>query len=138
PVHLAELRNRLHAALDAPDPSELHALLGELYLAINGLKSNVQHAGLPAVLKLCSALEGLIKKLVEQPALSSPSTTNAAAAALQLLEELCRDGCDPDLGSPPVSLLVVDDDPIARRAVSGALQLTFGRPENAESGEAAL
>ena len=32
----------------------------------------------------------------------------------------------------------MDDDPIARRATAGALQLAFGRPENADSGEAAL
>jgi len=34
--------------------------------------------------------------------------------------------------------LVVDDDPVARRAISGSLQATFGRPDSAESGEAAL
>ena len=80
----------------------------------------------------------MLKKLSERPALCSPSTTNATAAALELLEQLCRDGIDPDLAQPPVSLLVVDDDPIARRAVGGALQLVFGRPDAADSGEAAV
>jgi CheY-like chemotaxis protein len=32
----------------------------------------------------------------------------------------------------------VDDDPVTRRAISGSLQLVFGRPDSAESGEAAL
>src|SRR5205814_1065248 len=34
--------------------------------------------------------------------------------------------------------LVVDDDPISLRAISGGLQVLFGRPDTAESGEAAL
>jgi CheY-like chemotaxis protein len=34
--------------------------------------------------------------------------------------------------------LVVDDDPVARRAISGALQLALEKPESAESGEAAV
>lgn len=63
----------------------------------------------------------------------------AAAAALELFEELCgRAGANPDLAHPPVRILVVDDDPVARRAISGSIQLVFGRPDNAESGEAAL
>ena len=56
-----------------------------------------------------------------------------------MLNDLCAPGVKLDLAShPPIELLVVDDDLIARRAMVGALQTTFKRPENVESGEAAL
>jgi len=90
------------------------------------------------VSRLSAALEGLLKKLVEHPKLCTPSTLSAAAAALELLDDLCWTKSNPELAGPPVRLLVVDDDPVARRAVCGSLQLAFGRPESAESGEAAL
>src|SRR5205807_1994499 len=44
----------------------------------------------------------------------------------------------PDLRRPTPRLLVVDDDPVACRALSGALQLNFGKPASAASGETAL
>jgi CheY-like chemotaxis protein len=44
----------------------------------------------------------------------------------------------PNLDEPPVRILAVDDDPIARRTISNALQLCFGRPDCADSGEKAL
>src|SRR6266545_3796316 len=80
----------------------------------------------------------MLKKLMERPKLCTPSTLNAAGEALDLLDDLCWTGFNPDLADLPLRLLVVDDDPVALRAVCGSLQLAFGRPESAESGEAAL
>ena len=40
--------------------------------------------------------------------------------------------------APPIELLVVDDDLVARRVIVGALQTAFRRPENVESGADAL
>jgi len=42
------------------------------------------------------------------------------------------------LSSSPVRVLVVDDDPTSRLALSNAIQLTFSRPETASSGDTAL
>ena len=57
---------------------------------------------------------------------------------MDLLQELCRSGTEPDLAAPPLRILVVDDDLIARRAFAGAVQVAFGRPDSAPNGETAL
>lgn len=100
--------------------------------------AQAEQAQLEAAFRLGSALESILKKLIEQPKSWTPSTVQTAAAALDLLLDLCRIGANPDLAQPPVQILVVDDDPVARRAISGSLQLGFGRPDSVESGEAAL
>jgi CheY-like chemotaxis protein len=138
PNHLGEFRLRLRDLVTTPDPAATQDLLGDLYVSMRGLDAEAERAELHTVHKLIVALEGIVKKLLEKPTLCSPSTLSAAAEALELLGQLCRDQINPSLAEPPVRLLVVDDDPIARRAISGALQLTFGRPESADSGEAAV
>ena len=85
------------------------------------------------------ALEGLLKKLLEHPNNATPSTLQALANAVDLLRDLCVPGLPAGLASdPPVQLLVVDDDPLARRAIICGLQLAFGRPDNAPDGETAV
>jgi len=135
-VHLEKLRNLLQAAKRAAEPGELQEFLGELFVGVHSLVLEAEQAELVTVSRLSSALEGMLKKLLENTELCTPSTLNTAGTALDLLDDLCWTGCDPDLADPPVRLLVVDDDPVARRAVCGSLQLAFGRPESAESGEA--
>ncbi|HEU0039993.1 MAG TPA: response regulator, partial [Verrucomicrobiae bacterium] len=135
--YLEQLRNHLQAAQRAAEPAELQRLLCELFFGVRSLSLEAEQTQRRTVSRLGSALEGMLKKLVENPKLCTPSTLNAAAAALDLLDDLCWTGFNPDLANPPVGLLVVDDDPVARRAVCGSLQLAFERPESAESGEAA-
>ena len=120
------------------DPVHLQEFLSELYIGVHGLSLEAERAELRTVYRLGFTLEGMLKKMVEQPRLCTLSTLTAAAAALELLEQLCRSGFDPNLAQPPIRLLVVDDDPVARRAIGGALQLVFGRPDSADSGEAAV
>jgi len=137
-AHLGELRNRLQAGIQTP-PADLEKFLADLCAGVHKLNEEAERAELRTVYRLGFTLEGMLKKLLEKPALrTTPSALNAAAAALELLEQLCRNGFASNLSEPPLQLLVVDDDPIARRAVCGALQLAFGRPDGADSGEAAL
>ena len=138
PAGLEQLRNHLNAARNASGSAELQEILGLLYISVHTLVSDVQHAELSALFKLLSALEGMLKKLLEQPRFCGPSTLEAAGAAIDLIEELCRTRSNPELVNPPARIMVVDDDPIARRAISVSLQLTFGKPESAASGEAAV
>ena len=91
-----------------------------------------RHSGWVRRSKACS------RNCSSTPKSWTPSNVQAAAAALDLFLEVCRTGANPDLAQPAVQLLVVDDDPVARRAICGTLQLAFGRPDSAESGEAAL
>ena len=135
---LQELHQRLLAAQPDAEPADHLEFLGEFYLAVHAVCAEAQHAGLDSAFRLGSALENMLKKLLERPKSWIPSTAQAAAAALDLLLNVCRTGANPDLTQPPVQLLVVDDDPVARRAISGTLQLAFGRPDSVESGEAAL
>jgi CheY-like chemotaxis protein len=136
PLH--ELHQRLQASQHDTEPAGNLGFLGDLYLAVHELCSAARRAELGAAVRLGFALESMLKKLLERPKSWTPSNVQAAAAALDLLLDICRTGANPDLGQPPVQLLVADDDPVARRAISGTLQLVFGRPNTVESGEAAL
>jgi PleD family two-component response regulator len=70
---------------------------------------------------------------------ATPSALVTLAAAVDLLNDLCVPGMKVDLAiNPPIHMLVVDDDLVARRALVGALQTVFEKPESAENGEAAL
>jgi CheY-like chemotaxis protein len=93
---------------------------------------------LRATCQLASALAKLVAKLLDRPVLTPPSAVHAIAEAVRLLEELSPRDVGPDLSDPPIRVMVVDDDPVSRRAISNALQLIFGKPDNAENGEAAV
>lgn len=136
--HLREMQKQVAALTLEQGVRERQELLGDLYLAINVLRSEAARAGLKAICQLASALGKLIAKLLDRPALSSYSAFHAIAATIELLDELSRGRLAPDMSEPRLSVLVVDDDPMARRAISNALQLHFAKPDNAESGEAAL
>jgi CheY-like chemotaxis protein len=135
---LPGLLARLQEAQQYAAPAEHLELLGELYVHVHAVCDAAQRTQLGAAFRLGSALENMLKKLLEQPKFLTPSTVQAAAAALELLLDLGRTGANPDLACPPIQLLVVDDDPVARRAICGSVQLAFGRPDSVESGEAAL
>jgi len=137
PALIKELRKCLASARDA-QPGGLNEPLGDLYLSAHELRVKADRAQLSAALRLASALEAMLKKLFQHPKLCAGSTFDAAAGALDVLDELCRARKDPDLAQRAVRLLVVDDDPIARRAIAMPLQLVFGRPDSADSGEAGL
>jgi CheY-like chemotaxis protein len=102
------------------------------------LGAEAERAGMQAAARLSAALQALMKKLLDNRKNVSPSTLAAAGAAVDLLEELCTEGTNPDLSEPPIRILVVDDDPIARRAMSAAIQLAFPKPDSADTGEEAV
>ena len=90
-------------------------------------------------MKLASALEGLLKKLFESPSQANPDTFRTIANAVDLLGDLCVAGLPTDLSTnPPVRMLVVDDDLLARRAMTTALQMAFEQPDSANDGASAL
>jgi CheY-like chemotaxis protein len=138
PAHLRLLHNKL-SSLDGVGPGiEREELLGEMFIGVHAICSEAGRAELDAASRVSSALEAMLKKLVERPGACTASAFHTSAVALQTIELLCRRAEDLDLSSTPARLLVVDDDPVARRAIGGALQLAFGRPDSADCGEAAL
>ena len=121
----------------AADEVARQGLLVDGFLRINSLVANTGGEMRHPAYQLLVALEGLFRKLLESAKNSSPSTLITIASAVDLLSDLCALELNRAI-QPPVNLLVVDDDLVARRVLVGALQKTFPRPESVESGEAAL
>jgi CheY-like chemotaxis protein len=123
----------------AAEAGERQTLLADVFLRINSLVSQADCEVFHPAYKMCIALEGLCRKLLESSKYSTPSTLATLKAALGALDDLCAPGLNADLATnPPIELLVVDDDLVARRVIVGALQTAFHRPESVETGEAAL
>ncbi len=137
--NIGPLRELCQTILQTSDEEKRQNMLADGFLRINSLIfKNGSEMAHPAY-QTCAALEGLFKKLLENPKYSTPSALATVAAAVDLLPELCAPGLRADLAvNPPVHMLVVDDDLVARRVIVGALQTAFARPESAENGEAAL
>jgi len=136
--HLEPLRELGKGLLETGDVAMRQNLLTDGFLRINSLTANAREVTHPAY-QLCAALEGLVRKLLQDSTRATPSALATVATAVDLLDDLCAPGLKADLAvNPPIRLLVVDDDLVARRALAGALQTVFEKPANAGDGEAAL
>lgn len=114
-------------------------LLAEFYLGLHELSSEVAFAMNPPARRVSAALEGLIRKLLESPLNWTHSMLLTIANAVDLMDDLSADESNPDLlADLSVRILAVDDDPISRRAMSGALQVAFMKPVSVDSGDAAF
>jgi CheY-like chemotaxis protein len=136
--HLREMQEQTSALRDAKNAAERQEKLGELYVGLNVVRSEAARAGLKTICELASALGKLLSKLLDKPSLYTTSVLESASAAIGLLQELARGGVETDVARPPIRVLVVDDEPLARRAITNALQLAFGKPDSAENGESAV
>jgi CheY-like chemotaxis protein len=137
--HLGPLQELCQTILKTSNEETRQNMLADGFLRINSLIPQpcfeVEH---PAY-KMSAALEGLFRKMLENPKHSTPSTLVTVATAVDLLNDLCVPGMKEDLAiNPPIHMLVVDDDLVARRALVGALQTAFNKPESVENGEVAL
>ncbi len=114
-------------------------LLAKAFLRISSMLVHPDRKLTHPGYQMCIALEGLLKKLLQDSKNCTPSTLATLATAVDLLGDLCVRGIKADLAiNPPIHILVVDDDLVARRIIAGALQVVFEKPESVESGEAAL
>jgi CheY-like chemotaxis protein len=113
-------------------------LLGKVFVEVHDLTEDAEKRRLSGPARIGSALGRALKKLLEKPMLTTPSVLQASAAALELMAELYALEKAPNLEQPRVQILTVDDDPIACRTISNSLQLAFGRPDCAGSGETAI
>jgi CheY-like chemotaxis protein len=110
-------------------------LLSRVHLLAAGADACQQHS----LGQITGALEGLVKKLLQNPNNVTASTLQAVSAAVSLIQELCV--IDPGLDqtiSKPIRVLAVDDDPLARRFMTNALQLKFFVPQTAADGRTAV
>lgn len=138
-AQLEAIHELVQRAGEATKGEAPEGMMADLYCRIHSLAPPPHCAGLQPAGRVVAALESLFKKLLEHPRHTTPSTFQTAAPAVDLLRSLCVEGLRADLATnPPVHLLVVDNDPLACRAIAGGLQLAFGRPDSAADGEAAL
>ncbi len=136
---LAEMRNELGLIGQTVDQAERREKLVVLHLRIQSLTRQLYLPELRPAFQLCSALQGLLKKLQDKPASAVGSSLAAVSSAVEVLGDLCAKGVKPDLAdTPAISILVVDDEPLTRRAIVGALQTKFLKPVGREQGEDAL
>jgi CheY-like chemotaxis protein len=138
PDRLRSARLHLQALVQAPDEQARRQILELLRTDAQLLAAATQGAKWNAPFQMAFALHGLLSKLHERPDRFTESCSSALTAALEALEELCRDHASFTNPWTPPRILVVDDDPVALRAISVALQYNFGKPQVADSGEAAL
>ena len=114
-------------------------LLVDGFLRVNSLIPRPSPRVVHPAYQISAALEGLLRKMLQDSRHATPSALVTVVNAVELLYDLCVPGMTPDLAiNPPIHMLVVDDDLVARRTLVGALQTAFKKPESAENGEAAL
>jgi CheY-like chemotaxis protein len=117
-----QLRARHQALVRADSEGPRQAVASEMEKACRALANTLKVSGLIAACRFAEATAILMGDIVERPRDVSAETLRTVAQALDFLQALCQAGkqanpCDPGSGS----VLVVDDEPISRRAVSAAL-----------------
>jgi PleD family two-component response regulator len=134
-----QMKEQIAKIAGTQDGAARSEMLAKLLLRIASLTRKFDVPELKPAFEMCSALEALAKKFKENSKNATESALAVAASGLELLSDLCAAGVSPDLAtSPELRFLVVDDEPLARRALTGALQMAFTRPAGAENGEMAL
>ena len=139
PADLAGLRallRQLSQAMD--DGSRLRALDG-LYRQVHALTGKAALVGLQPVAQVASAVEALLKEILDHPAQATPSVLRTVVNAVDFLQELAAPELGDALnGEAPLQVLVVDDDLLSRRALTLALEQSVLQAECVDQAAAAL
>jgi CheY-like chemotaxis protein len=136
---LAEMKQRVAELGTLDDPAARQEGADRLHLGFQGLSRALSAPELKPAFEVSRSLEGLFNKLVANPRSLADSSLATVTAGMELLQDMCAVPVRADLADkPPIRFLVVDDEPLARRALTGALQMAFPRPASVETGEAAL
>jgi DNA-binding response OmpR family regulator len=132
------LRVLLHNFLKATTPETRVATISDFLRKLRSLTSNAGMAGAQRLAKMAAALEALLSELQVKPELITPSTLRTVAQAVDFIEELFKHCGPAELGQLQNSdILVVDDEPISRKAVVYALDkvglksINLGEPNSA-------
>lgn len=121
PQKLGAIRT-LVAPLFKADDATRSQDLAELFRVTNSFAGQAGIAGFERLSQLSSALAALVRDLTDEPKSLSPSVIHTIVAASDSLSALLDHATDPEAEpTAPGIVLVVDDDPIARRAVCLAL-----------------
>lgn len=138
PAVLNDMRKMLQEASKA-DETLRPPHIEQLYRKVRSFSANAGMAGLPYLAKIGSAVEVLVKEMVDKPKTVTASTLRTTAHAIDFFGELCKPGLPPDLAdNPPIEILIVDDEVLSRRALIYALEKAFLKTVAVEDAEAAL
>jgi DNA-binding response OmpR family regulator len=139
PATLATLRAGLQSLIKAEGEMAQLKQIYELYRRLHALTGNAGIAGLSVVSKMSDAVEALLKELYEKPTNINTSTLRTVAAGVDFLGFLFERGIAPEKQEiPAANILVVDDEPISRRAIVYALEKAHLQATNAEEANGAL
>jgi CheY-like chemotaxis protein len=139
PQRVAMIRASIQSLTKATTDAEKTKLLTELVTTVRKVTSNASVSGLGLVTQLCEAVEALVTELHQKPSELTPSSVRTLAAAVDFLPALfdhtSRTGIQTAANS---NILVVDDEPIARRAVTHALERAKLKSTAVDDASAAL
>lgn len=138
PEHLGWVNELMRSALQQTDEAAWLPMLSDVYLRLHSFTPASKFAREHPVMQLSSALEKLLRKLLQSPTPPTKATLLTVTTAIELLRERCATASPQMPPRAAVQLLVVDDDPVARRALMGTLQTMFDKPECADNGRTAL
>jgi len=139
PGYLAATRGMFEEMKTLDHPSDSQQSGREIYRRIHGFASTTKLLNLPVAAQVGSALAALLKKLSDNPKILTASTSNTVCKAIDFMERWCIAAVEEKFAEhPPIRLLVVEDEPLAKRAVMSTLQQVFEKPESASNGAAAL
>lgn len=102
-----------------PTTTEFHC--NELYQSVRGLGAKAGLAGLTRFARMAAALEAFLKELHDRPEMLTVSSQRTVAQAVDFLDELIRRKGGEDIEMSVEGVMVVDDEPLSRRAVVQAL-----------------
>ncbi len=139
PATLADLRAVVQNLTKSDTEAARLKQLGEIHRRIHTINGVAALAGLAQIAHMTTAFEALLKELQKHPKTINESTLRTVAAAVDFFNFLAEHGTRPDRQDiPPASILVVDDEPISRRAVTIALEKARLPSVSVEDPQAAL
>jgi len=123
PAMFTVLRGDLQSLIKSDTEEERLKHIHELYSRIHAVNSNASLAGLVPIAHMAAALEALLQELYEKPKSINASTLRTVAIAVDFFNFLFEHGTLPEKWEiSPASILVVDDEAIACRAIVYALE----------------
>ncbi len=133
------LRKAMQEFTKAQDDSVRMPKLLELYRRIHALTGSAGIAGVHSISQIAAALEVLLKELYEKPKNINASTLRTVAHSIDFVGELFTSGATAELIEPKtVTILVVDDEILSRRAITYALEKAGLKAVSVEDPQTAL
>lgn len=122
PASVAQLRHKVQEMLRSQRRETAMFYASELHAMVRSLAAKAGLAGLSRIARMASALEALLAEIKLRPDLLTASSQRTVIQAIDFLDELQRNLGGGESELPVEGVLVVDDEPLSRRAVALALE----------------